>query len=225
MAFPASREFKAATLQRRDKARTYIELRAAYIRLLDFLPPLKADANAPGNYIYTSSAVPGSPQAQLTRTPSYANKQHDLGRPYNPLQALRNRKSRARERLTLPHEPTDFADIDLVHDWVDRIEEQSKRPGYRQEDRVLLPKLHDDEHMQEAQAKLPKSQQGWNFTPEELLADAYWLEHNENKTIIEDRNGRKKISTTRIHRKSSKRTTSAKYVLARSTLIRGAAAG
>ncbi|KAF9698896.1 hypothetical protein EKO04_002984 [Ascochyta lentis] len=190
MALPASHSINpsVATLLRRDKARAYIELRAEYMRLLHFLPPLKPDANAPGNFIYSSSAVPGSPHAQLTRTPSHANKQHDLGRPYNPIQALRNRRSRARERLALPHEPADFADIDHVHEWVDHVAEQSRSPGYRREDGVELPALYPDH---ELQPKPSKSQQGWSFTPEELLADAYWLEHADNKTTIEDRNGRK----------------------------------
>ncbi|KZM19899.1 uncharacterized protein EKO05_0004289 [Ascochyta rabiei] len=193
MALPTSQAANPslATLVRRDKARAYIELRAEYMRLLELLPPLKADAHAPGNFIYSSNAVPGSPTAQLTRTPSYANKQHDLGRPYNPIQALRNRRSRARERLALPHEPAHFADIDQVHDWVDQVAEQSGKPGYRREDGVELPALHTDHETQAQQAKPPKSHQGWSFTPEELLADAYWLEHGDNKTTIEDRNGRK----------------------------------
>ncbi|KAF3004072.1 hypothetical protein E8E13_002647 [Curvularia kusanoi] len=193
IAFPMSQTFNptAATLIRRDKARAYIELRAEYMRLLDFLPPLKEDANAPGNFIYTSNAIPGSPQATLTRTPSYANKKYDLGRPYNPLQALRNRRIRARERIALPHEPAGFSDLGHVHEWIDQIDEQSRKPGYRHEDRVSLPKLHDDHEMPAAQAKATKAQQGWGFAPEELLADAYWLEQGDNKTVIEDRNGRK----------------------------------
>jgi hypothetical protein len=168
-----------------------MELRAEYMRLLHFLPPLKDDANAPGNYTYSANAVPGSPHAYLTRTPSYANKKHDLGRPYNPIQALRNRRSRARERLALPQEPAAFSDIDQVHEWVDDIEEQAKTPGFRLDDRVALPRLQDDHDMQNTQPKPSKSQQGWSFTPEELLADAYWLEHGTNKTVIEDRHGRK----------------------------------
>ncbi|KAF3032248.1 hypothetical protein E8E12_002448 [Didymella heteroderae] len=193
MAFPAGQAINPspATLARRDRARAYIELRAEYMRLLHFLPPLKDDANAPGNYTYTANAVPGSPHAYLTRTPSYANKKHDLGRPYNPIQALRNRRSRARERLPLPQEPTAFSDAELVHEWIDEIELQSKKPGFRLDDRVALPQLHDDPEMHAAQTKPAKTQQGWAFTPEELLADAYWLEHGNSKTVIEDRHGRK----------------------------------
>ncbi|KAF1934024.1 uncharacterized protein M421DRAFT_415076 [Didymella exigua CBS 183.55] len=193
-AFPARQTSNPspATLLRRDRARAYIELRAEYMRLLAFLPPLKDDANAPGNFTYTTNAVPGSPHAYLTRTPSYANKKHDLGRPYNPIQALRNRRSRARERLALPHEPAAFSDIEQVHEWIDDIEEHSKTPGFRLEGRVALPQLHHDHELQAGtQAKSSKSQQGWSFTPEELLADAYWLEHGNNKAVIEDRLGRR----------------------------------
>jgi hypothetical protein len=193
MAFPTGQTINPspATIMRRDKARAYIELRAEYMRLLGFLPPLKDDANAPGNYNYTGYAVPGSPHAYLTRTPSHANKKHELGRPYNPIQALRNRRSRARERLALPHEPIAFSDIDHIHEWVDEIEEQSKKPAFRLEDRVALPQLHHDHEMHAPQTKPSKAQQGWSFTPEELLADAYWLEHGANKAVIEDRHGRK----------------------------------
>lgn len=193
MAFPTSqKEPSSATLLRRDKARAYFELRAEYMRLLELLPPLKADANAPGNFLHSYTAVPGSPQVYLTRTPSYANKKHELGRPYNPLQARRNRRIRARERISLPHEPADFADVDDVHEWVHQVGEHSKRPEYRQEDRVTLPTLQTSHDIQPPSTKQPgKSQQGWSFCPEELLADAYWLEQGENKTVIEDRHGRK----------------------------------
>lgn len=193
MAFPGSQTFNPspATLARRDKARDYIELHIQYIRLLDFLPPLKPDANAPGNFVVSSNNVPGSPQAQLTRVPSYAGKQHDLGRPYNPLQYIRNRRSRARERRTLDHTPQDFADIHQVSHWVNLVEQQSRQPGYRSDDRVSLPKLHDDHTDSMEPSKPPKPHKGWTFAPEELLADAYWLEQGDNKTVIENRHGRK----------------------------------
>lgn len=192
MAFPGSQSFSPspATIARRDKARDYIELRLQYLRLLDFLPPLKPDANAPGNFFVSSNNVPGSPQAQLTRVPSYAGKQHDLGRPYNPLQYIRNRRSRARERRALVHTPQDFADIHEVSHWVDQVEQQARHPGYRRDDAVLLPKLHED-HPGSSEPSKPKPHKGWTFAPEELLADAYWLEEGDNKTVIENRHGRR----------------------------------
>jgi hypothetical protein len=193
LAFPGSQTFNpsAATIARRDKARDYIELRIEYLRLLELLPPLKLDANAPGNFIVSSNNVPGSPHAHLTRVPSYAGKQYDLGRPYNPLQYIRNRRSRARERRALDHAPDEFADVHEVRDWVDLTEQQSRRPEYRQDNGVQLPKIHDDHPVGTAPTKPPRPHKGWVFGPEELLADAYWLEQGDNKTIIENRFGRK----------------------------------
>jgi hypothetical protein len=193
IAFPGSQTINpsASTLARVDKARAYIELQMEYLRLLEFLPPLKPDANAPGNFIVSSSNSPGSPQAHLTRTPSHAGKQYDLGRPYNPLQYIRNRRSRARERVVLDHPPEEFQDVEQVRDWVNRIEQHAKRVGYRRDDAVHLPKLHHDHEVATAPTKSVGSHKGWFFTPQELLADAHWLEQGDNKTLVENRHGQK----------------------------------
>ncbi|CAO2657243.1 Nn.00g033690.m01.CDS01 [Neocucurbitaria sp. VM-36] len=193
MAFPGSQSINpsATTLLRVEKARAYIELRMEYLRLLEYLPPLKPDANAPGNFVISSSNVPGSSQAQLTRVPSYAGKQHDLGRPYNPLQSIRNRRTRARERRAFDQSPDEFADIEQVRDWVDRIEQYSGRSSYRRDDGVQLPKLHAEHAVNDAPSKPTRPHKGWILTPEELLADAHWLEQDDNKTLIENRHGRK----------------------------------
>jgi hypothetical protein len=191
LAFPSTQPPSAASFARAEKARDYISLRLEYMRLLDSLPPLKPDANAPGNFIVSSNNVPGSPQAQLTRMPSYAGKQFDLGRPYNPLQYIRNRRSRARDRRAFDHPPDDFTNPEEVHHWVDRVEEHVRRPGYRHDDRVLLPRLHDDHPRGTVPETPPRPHKGWVFSPEELLADAYWLEEGDNKSIIENRHGRK----------------------------------
>ncbi|USP82451.1 hypothetical protein yc1106_09725 [Curvularia clavata] len=181
----------ASTLARVNKARAYIELHVEYLRLLEFLPPLKPDASAPGNFIVSSSNMPGSPQAHLTRTPSYAGKQHNLGRPYNPLQYIRNRRIRARERVVLDHPPEEFEDVEQVHDWVDRVEQHAKRPGYRRNDAVYLPKIHHDHEATSPPSKPARPHKGWFFTPQELLADAHWLEQGDNKTLVENRRGQK----------------------------------
>ncbi|KAJ4374254.1 hypothetical protein N0V83_002995 [Neocucurbitaria cava] len=193
MAFPGSQSINpsAATLARVDKARAYIELRMEYLRLLEYLPPLKPDANAPGNYVVSSSNVPGSSHAQLTRVPSYAGKQHDLGRPYNPLQYIRNRRTRARERRALDHSADEFTDIEQVRDWVDRIEQYSRQSTYRRDDGVQLPTLHAEHAMEDAPSKPPRPHKGWVLTSEELLADAHWLEQDDNKMLIENRHGRR----------------------------------
>lgn len=185
------KEPSPATWQRADRARAFIELRVEYLRLLDFLPPLKPDSSAPGNFVVMANNVPGSPHAQLTRIPSYANKHHDLGRPYNPLQVLRNRRTRARERKSLEHPPEEFVDVEQVHKWVDRVEEAAQSFMYRRLDGVALPRLHDDHGTVAEPAKPARPSNIWMFSPEELLADAHWLEHGDNKTIVEDRYGRK----------------------------------
>ncbi|KAL1613087.1 hypothetical protein SLS60_001319 [Paraconiothyrium brasiliense] len=180
-----------ATWQRVEKARAFIELRIEYLRLLEFLPPLKPDSTAPGNFVVTANNVPGSPHAQLTRVPSYANKHHELGRPYNPLQVLRNRRSRARERRGFEHPPEEFTDVEQVHKWVDRVEEAARSFMYRQLDGVALPRLHEDHGTAAESSKPARPNKIWMFNSEELLADAHWLEHGDNKTIVEDRYGRK----------------------------------
>jgi hypothetical protein len=188
---PQNYTFSDATLARRDKARTYIELRMEYLRLLDCLPPLKPDASAPGNYNLSANNVPGSPHVQITRVPSLISSKYDLGRVYNPLQYIRNRRNRARERKALDHPPEEFLDVDQVRYWVDRAEKEAKRPDYRQQDRISLPKYLEDYQSQDRPLKPTKSRMGWVFTSEELLADAYWVEQGDNKSLIEDRHGRK----------------------------------
>ncbi|KAF2275878.1 uncharacterized protein EI97DRAFT_419522 [Westerdykella ornata] len=185
------REVTDGTLERAAKARAAIELRMEYLRLLDYLPPLKPNAFAPGNYTTTSTAIPGSPYAVMTRIPSYSGKKHALGRPYNPLQYLRNRRTRARERMNLQHTPEEFADAEKARTWVDRVEKESARPDYRREDRVHLPEFDEDHGRDAVPSKPTKHRMGWNFTTEELFADVLWLEQDGNKALIEDRHGHK----------------------------------
>ncbi|KAL6712564.1 hypothetical protein ACN47E_000441 [Coniothyrium glycines] len=178
-----------ATMARVEKARRYIELRMEYLRLLECLPPLKPDATSPGNFVVSSANVPGSPQAHLTRVPSYAGKQHDLGRPYNPLQFIRNRRLRVRERRVLDHPPEEFLDVEQVQDWVDRVEQRSRHQGYRRDDAVQLPRYHADHPVASPPSKSSRPHKGWVFSSEDLLADAYWLEQDANKTLVENRHG------------------------------------
>jgi hypothetical protein len=188
---PQNYTFSDATIARRNKARAYIELRMEYLRLLDCLPPLKPDAGAPGNFIVSANNMPGSPHVQLTRVPSLISSKYELGRAYNPLQYIRNRRNRARERKSLDHPPEEFLDVEEVRYWVDRAEKEAKRPDYRQQDRIFLPKYHDDHPGEEHPSKPARPRMGWIFTPEELLADVYWVEQGDNKSLIEDRHGRK----------------------------------
>ncbi|KAI7367511.1 hypothetical protein KC354_g3379 [Hortaea werneckii] len=196
--------FSSATLARAEKARKYFELASEHRRLLESLPPLKADAEAPGNYTFVSTSSPHTPHPQIERVPSYQGHQHSLGRQYNPLQSLRNRRLRNRERRPLPAPLDAWSDTGRIHQWVDDVEAAAEDPEYRiQPDRVQLPPYEDDG---EAQASLQgvtrghrrgdtassivaRPENGWSIEPSELLADTYWTEKDDNKELIENRHG------------------------------------
>lgn len=202
-----SYSFSAATLARAEKAKRYIELSFAHRHLLEVLPPLKPDSTAPGNSIYSASSVPGTPNFELHKTPSYANEKHPLGRQYNPLQLIRNRKLRARTRMSLNPDTQEFENLLQVSQWVTAVEEGASDPMFRVEDRVILPvyPLGSDPAARESYdtsenghrrnestggaRKRPRTD--WQFSPAELLAEAYWLERNDNKQLIENRHGNK----------------------------------
>ncbi|KAI6912157.1 hypothetical protein KC334_g2314 [Hortaea werneckii] len=196
--------FSSATLARAEKARKYFELASEHRRLLESLPPLKADAEAPGNYTFVSTSSPHTPHPQIERVPSYQGHQHSLGRQYNPLQSLRNRRLRNRERRPLPAPLDAWSDTGRIHQWVDDVEAAAEDPEYRTKpDRVQLPPYEDDG---EAQASLQgvtrghrrgdtassivaRPENGWSIEPSELLADTYWTEKDDNKELIENRHG------------------------------------
>lgn len=192
--------FTAATLARAEKAKTYVELGSEYRRLLQCLPPLKPDSET--GYTYSAFSAPGSPNVELKRTASHAGPE-PLGRPYNPLQFIRNRKLRARERRKLEPDVNDFEDVDRVREWIDSIEETTMKPNYRQEDKVLLPPftgnhmLHGSHEHGNGDIKRPsillgkqkRPRMDWFTLPSEFLADAVWLEQDGHKSSIEDRNG------------------------------------
>lgn len=199
--------FSAATLARAEKAKQYIELSSAHRQLLELLPPLKPDSTAPGNSILSVSSVPGTPNFELHKTASHANEKYPLGRQYNPLQLIRNRRLRARTRRSLNPDTQEFESVVQVSEWVAVVEEEARDPFYRVEDRVILPAytLGSDLSVRESHdasqnghrrnestggaRKRPRSD--WQFSPAELLAEAYWLEQDDNKQLIENRHGNK----------------------------------
>lgn len=196
--------FSPATLSRAEKARKYFELASEHRRLLQNLPPLKADANAPGNHIFVSKSSPHSVHPEIERVPSYSGNKYPLGRQYNPLQALRNRRLRARERrpLTAPLEA--WADTARVRSWVDGVEAATDQSEYRAlPDRVQLPAFEQDDERAAASRNISnghrrtdtvssvitRPENGWSIEPPELLADTYWTEDGDNKDTIENRSG------------------------------------
>ncbi|KAK5745355.1 hypothetical protein LTR17_001516 [Elasticomyces elasticus] len=198
------RNFTPATLSRVERARKYFELASEHRRLLQHLPPLKPDADAPGNHNFVAMNNPGSTHPEISRVPSYLNNKHSLGRSYNPLQALRNRRLRNRERQPLPAPPETWQDIDSVGRWVDNVEAATENTAYRHApDRVELPKYAGDNgtaivvpdtskgHRRNdtVSSVVTRPDNGWSIEPSELLADVYWTERGHHKDLLENRHG------------------------------------
>ncbi|KAL9095831.1 MAG: hypothetical protein Q9165_001828 [Trypethelium subeluteriae] len=190
--------FSAGTIARAEKARKAIELSIEFRRLLQFLPPLQPDSSLPSNNLVTTTSHPGSANVEVSRVSSYADQERPLGRAYNPLQLVRNRKVRARERRQLDLDAGVWDDVETAKGWIDTVEEQSRRPDYRMQDSVALPELDYETHnkgLKEQQTglstKAKRTRLDWTFQPCEAFADAYWLERGDSKSSIEDRHGHK----------------------------------
>ncbi|CAK1354495.1 unnamed protein product [Cercospora beticola] len=198
--------FSPATLFRTEKARRYFELASEHRRLLENLPPLRPDATAAGNYSMQATSSPGSAHYHMTRiTSSESVHKHKLGRQYNPLQALRNRRIRNRQRRPLTAPTETFQETDRIRRWIDGVEAAAKNSSFRPgEDQVRLPpfsgELEADPNDRPDTARghrrtdttssvIVRPENGWMIEPAELLADTYWVEKHDNKTLIEDRNG------------------------------------
>ena len=197
--------FSPATLSRAEKARKYFELANEHRRLLEHLPPLKPDSTAPGNYTFESVSSPGSAFPQISRVPSGVNNKHILGREYNPIQALRNRRIRIREKLPFSAPPETWQDPDKVKTWIDEVGGATRDPYFRATtNRAHLPTFDGDDETAATQAQastakhrrtetagsvITRPENSWTIEPTELLADAYWTEKSDNKSLIESRHG------------------------------------
>ncbi|KAE8355596.1 hypothetical protein BDV28DRAFT_128513 [Aspergillus coremiiformis] len=188
--------FSAGTLARADKARRHFELFSEYLRLLPSLPPLKP---------YGAYADPDPTIAGFSGTPT--------GRSYNPLQSIRNRKVRFRERCPIDAEGEGWSNVDKVHEWVESIEIQYTQRDHSPLECLQLPPFHQgskgisqnepdhDEFLaasppsslrrasraSSAKARRPKSD--WMISLPELLSDIAWVENTQNKSKIIDRDG------------------------------------
>ena len=214
-------QFSAATLARADKARNYIELGVEYRRLLRLLPPLQkpsselysATSNSSRNPISAVTAAAGFARrsGELSRVPTTedGSTNAEADRAYNPLQAIRNRRVRIRERQALNPDIETWNDIRRVRPWVDEVDDTRAfaNSPYHNRNRSLLPdfgimdyELHHHitgnslsspgKHSRDNSIKKPRRQRmDWSVSPAELFADTYWLEQDNHKTLIEDRNG------------------------------------
>ncbi|KAG8408865.1 hypothetical protein J3458_019877 [Metarhizium acridum] len=202
--------FSSSTLARAQKAKDHLELMAQYRRLLDVLPPLK-----PGlERVYSSPPV--SPTANKPFQFGLGDKV-PLGRQYNPLQYIRNRKVRARERKVIDGERQGFGDLECVKSWVDKVVERATSfAAYPDDSGSLLPRFPgaDDPSSQispdnssRAAARVRRPRVDWFIEPCDIVADAYWLEQENHKELIEDRAWRKIFpSTTNMARTMSRET-------------------
>lgn len=184
--------FSNSTLARAQKAKDYMELLAQYRRVIELLPPLKPNSLSK---VSTSELAPSMPMSLDT-----VNATGQIGRPYDPLQYIRNRKVRARERKTIDGDSQGFGDVSRVTDWIDDVAKwvatrQIRTPGSP----ALPPFSGADVFSMEnspptqitraanttVKAKRPRND--WVIEPADLLADIYWLEQDDHKRLVENR--------------------------------------
>ena len=193
-----------ATLARAEKARIALELGYEYRRLLRYLPPLPKTA-------------------QSTDKSAHAHMAQHSGRAYNPLQYIRNRKVRFREKKPLNPESDGWKDVGRVRAWIDTVKTQSEVEGFTTDDSFSLPPFEAvaDEPTVIDSIDSPSASQSknfsatpsarpkldWIFAPSDLLADIYWLHQNHNIQRIEDRSWQK-IHQTPHSTKSGQKVTS-----------------
>lgn len=191
--------FSSSTLSRAQKAKETLELMAEYRRLLSALPPLKAPNTSPPR---TPSPARAAKRKATTIQPQ--------SREYNPLQYIRNRKVRARERMAISGEKQGFGDVQDVRQWVDRVRQRSPiltADPEDEEDGPLMPPFpgadspdsqastqaatSSSASSSRAAARSRRPRVDWFIEPCDMMADAYWLEHDHHKLLIEDRQWRK----------------------------------
>jgi hypothetical protein len=195
--------FTASTLARAEKARNAIGLMAEYRRLLQYVPPLKPSVLARTSTANSTSESPLVALLSPSKTSEPPTEQLPLGRPYNPLQYIRNRKVRARERKTIDGEEMGFGDLEKVSSWVDQIEKESQSKEYQSADCVMMPTFSKAASLAAtpltspqpksatATPKMKRPRIDWVTNPADMIADIFWLEQDDNKKIVEDRAGRK----------------------------------
>ncbi|KAH6609235.1 hypothetical protein Trco_002581 [Trichoderma cornu-damae] len=182
-------QFSASTLARAHKAKVHLELWAQYRRLLDVLPPLKPGLERPSSGGSPDSTVLAAGGQGLAMA---------LGRQYNPLQYIRNRKVRARERKVIDGKRQGFGDVEGVRLWVDAVCRQMSLAGTSLvDDSPCIPPYQSAEGLDmqasssDAVARPRRPRVDWFLDPCDVIADAYWLEQNGHKHLIEDRHWRK----------------------------------
>ena len=200
-----SYHFSASTLARAEKAKQMLELMAQYREVLQYLPPLKPqklDRILTGSTLGDGNGSPVAPQAYKMAVSR--DDKRSLGRQYNPLQYIRNRKVRARTSRSIDGEAQGFGDLEKVAPWVAEVAKESSLPEYQEADCLVLPALLEDDATEKLQtspqstlgrnymaARSRRPRMDWMINPADMLADVFWLEQEDNKKLIEDRFGRR----------------------------------
>ncbi|GAB1309987.1 Maintenance of telomere capping protein 4 [Madurella fahalii] len=193
--------FSQSTLSRAQKAKEYLELMAQYRRILELLPPLEP----PPTSGFSAASLPSTPNGsvQVSRV-STTESDTRIGRAYNPLQYIRNRKVRARERKAIDGEEQGFNDVIRVSEWIDEVAKwvatgQARTPG----NPVLPPfagaqaaSVQSSPPSTNPRAIVPATKPkrprvDWVIDPADMIADVYWLELDDNKKLVEDRHWRR----------------------------------
>jgi hypothetical protein len=197
--------FSASTLARAEKAKNAIELMAQYRRLLQFVPPLKPQTLERPDTGSAAGTAPGSPTFSVpSRSVSASPSVRQLGRPYNPLQYVRNRKVRARNSKAIDGEAQGFGDVVRVRSWIDDISKEAGSPDYQAADCLMLPAFSKPAEdaasphtsppsagkTQATTAKIRRPRIDWVTNPADMIADIFWMEQDDNKKLIEDHHGR-----------------------------------
>ena len=199
-----------ATLSRVERAKQSFELLYEYRRLLQYLPKIQ-------------DTFPNAQSKSHARESKIHQEIQTLGRAYNPLQYIRNRKVRCRERKAINASAVGWMDIGKVRTWVDTVKNEREDGITHVDDRFPLPPFEGSPNVGSGDTDLPKSSQAdypgrpyndWTFASWDLLADAYWLDQEQNLRLIEDPLGRRILDQsnnrdnmsqgdTQSHRKSA----------------------
>ena len=215
-----------ASFARAEKAKEAFELLYEYRRLLEDLPAIPTVSP-------NTSSTSNIEQSTLL---AYQK----LGRAYNPLQYIRNRKVRYRERKALNAPVVGWRNLDKVRAWVDTIKADREDRithvnghyplppfGVPQDDSVMMDNSQGPNVLHSSVNPgnhLGRPYNDWTFSPWDLLADTYWLDQDDNIRRIEDHSGHKIFEQDNTHNTGSPRM-SKEYARARksASLTRGPA--
>lgn len=204
-----SLKFSDATLARAEKARVALELCYEYRRLLDYLPAIPRP--------WRNKSTPSRPPTKPSTEPI-----HGLGREYNPLQYIRNRRVRGRERKMLDAEGDGWKDLEKVRNWVDTVAREGEAKTLSPTALYSLPPFETSQTGSSSKVALSDSiklnsigpsnnkprrtKLDWSITAWDLLADAYWLCQGENWKNIEYSNRSKIVLSKDTHLEGPSRT-------------------